>query len=151
MIDLHLTMTIETGTLAVIIKTDIELTGQDPIPTVINTGVTVGVIYEEVAPGHITDLHTAAHHTTETQVHITIDETLHIEDPHHTEVFPEIAVDPDHVHHTKNNCMTSSKPSYSSNRTAWKNKYRKYKQVTIDDTPSKYYSSDESSSESDED
>ena len=47
--------------------------------------------------------------------------------------------------------MTSSKPSYSSNRRAWKIKDRKYKQVTIDDLPSEYYSSDEPSSESDED
>ena len=92
MIDLHLAM---------IIETDIDLTGQDPIPTVIDTGVTVGVIHEGVTPGHITDAHTKAHHTTETQAHIIIDETLHIEDPHHTEVFPEIAVDPDHVHCTK--------------------------------------------------
>ena len=47
--------------------------------------------------------------------------------------------------------MTSSKLSYSSNRTACKNKDRKYKQVTTDDPPSEYYSSDEPSSESDED
>ena len=47
--------------------------------------------------------------------------------------------------------MTSSKPSYSSNRTAWKNKDKKHKQVTIDDPPSDYYSSDEPSSESNED
>ena len=101
-IDLHLTMTIETGILAMIIETDIDLTGQDPIPTVIDTTVTVRVIHEGVPLVHITDLHTAAHHTTETQMHIAINKTLHIEDPHDTEVFPEIAVDPDHVHHTKN-------------------------------------------------
>ena len=51
----------------------------------------------------------------------------------------------------KTTCMTSSKPSYSSNKTAWKQKYKKYKQVTIDDPPSNYYSSDEPSSESEED
>ena len=47
--------------------------------------------------------------------------------------------------------MTSSKPSYSSNKTAWKHKDKKYKQVTIDDHPYNYYSSDEPSSESEED
>ena len=47
--------------------------------------------------------------------------------------------------------MTSSKPSYSSNKTAWKHKDKKYKQVTIDYSPSDYYSSGELSSESDED
>ena len=83
-----------------------------------------------------TDTHREAHHATDTQACIAIDETLCIEDPHHTEVFlpiPEITVHPDHAHHTKNNCITSSKPPYSSNQTAWKNKDRNYKQVTIDD------------------
>ena len=57
-----------------------------------------------VTPGHTTDMHTGAHHATDTQAHITINETLHIEDLHHTEVFPpiqEIAVDLDHIHCTK--------------------------------------------------
>ena len=91
-IDLHLTM---------IIKTDIDLTGQDPTPAAIDTGVTIRVIHEEVTAGHITDAHIEPHHATETQVHITINKTPYIEDPHHTKVFPEIAVDPDHVHHTE--------------------------------------------------
>ena len=94
-IDLHLTM---------IIKTDIDLTGRDPILAVIDTGVTVRVIHEGVTPVHITDAHTEAHHATETQVHIAIDNPLHIEDHHHTEVFqhiPEIVVNLDHIPHTK--------------------------------------------------
>ena len=94
-IDLHLAM---------IIETDIDLTGQDPTPTAIDTGVTVRVIHEGVTPGHTTGTHTGAHHTTETQVHIAIDETLHIEDPHHIEViqhFPVIIVNLDHIPHTK--------------------------------------------------
>ena len=33
----------------------------------------------------------------------------------------------------KTTCMAPSKPTYSSSRTAWKNKDKKYKQVTIDD------------------
>ena len=151
MIDPHLAMIIETGTLTMVIETDIDITGQDPIPTVIDTGVTVGVIHKGVTPGHITNSHTTAHHTTETHRHITIDETPHIEDPHHTEVFSrDCSRYRPHTSH-KNNCITSSKPSYSSNRTAWKNKDRKYKQVTIDDLPSKYYSSDEPSSKSHDD
>ena len=56
--------------------------------------------HKGATPGHITNPHTTAHHTTETQAHITTDETLHTEDPHHTEVFPGITVDPDHMHHT---------------------------------------------------
>ena len=45
----------------------------------------------------------------------------------------------------------SSKPSYSSNKTALKHQDKKYKKVTIDDPPSDYYSSDDPSSDSDED
>ena len=137
-----------------IIETDIGLTGQDPIPAVIDTEVTVRVIHKGVTPGNITDVHTEAHHATGTQAHITIDKTLHIEDLHDTEGFSAHSRDcrssrPCTSH--KNTHITPSKPSYSSNRTAWKNKDRKYKQVTIDDMPPEYYSSDEPSSESDED
>ena len=67
---------------------------------VIATGVTVEATYKGVILGPITNPHTAAHHTTETQVHMTTNETLHAEDLHHTEVFPGIAVYPDHKHHT---------------------------------------------------
>ena len=113
MLDPHLAMTIEVGTIAMIIKTDINLAGQYPIPMVIDTGITVKIIHEGVAPGHITNPHTTAHHATETKAHIATDETLHIEDPHHTELSLGIAVDPDYVHHTKTaakhhqNCLTA--------------------------------------------
>ena len=79
------------------------MTGQDPTPTIIDTGVTVAVTHKEVTPGHITGPHATAHHATETQVHITTDETPHTEDPHYTEVFPGITVDPDLAHHTNTN------------------------------------------------
>ena len=95
MIDLHLAM---------IIETDTDLTGQDPIPIVTDTGVTVRVTHKGVAPDHITDAHIEAPHTTGTQAHFAIDETLHIEGPHHTEGIqhiPEIIVNVDHVPHTK--------------------------------------------------
>ena len=87
----------------------------------------------------------------ETQVHIATDETPHTEDPHHTEVFPGIAVDPDLALHTNmttkhhQNCLTA--PTGQPGKT----KDKKYKQVTIDDPPSDYYSSDDQSSKSDED
>ena len=83
-----------------IIGTNIGLGGQDPIPVVIATGVTVKATHEGVILGPTTDPHTTAHYATETQVHTITNETLHTEDLHHTEVFPGIAVDPDHMHHT---------------------------------------------------
>ena len=149
-IDPCLAMTIEIDTIAMIIKTDIDLAGRNPIPTVIDTGVIVKEIHEGVAPGHITDPHTAAHHATESQVHIATNRILQIEDRHHTEVFTGIAVNPDHIHHTKSsakhhqNCLTALTGQLGK-------KDRKYEQVTIDDPPSEYYSSDEPSSKPNED
>ena len=84
-----------------IIRTGIDLAGQVPILAVTDTEVTVEVIHEGVTPGHTADPYTTAHHATETQADTATNKTPHIEDPHHTEVSPEIAVDPDHVHHTK--------------------------------------------------
>ena len=95
MIDLHLAM---------IVETVIDLTGQDLIPIVIDTGVIFGVIHEGVTPGHITDAHTEAHCATDTQAHIAINKTFPIEDLHHTEVFlhiPETTLDLDHIPHVK--------------------------------------------------
>ena len=95
MIDLHLT---------IISGTDMGLTGHNPIPAVIDTEVTAGVIHREVTPGHFTDAHTEAHHTTDTQTHIDINGIHHIEDLYHTEAFqhiPEMALSLDHIPHTK--------------------------------------------------
>ena len=99
-IDPHPTITIKIGTITIIIGTDIGLSGQDPIPMVITTGVTVEATHKGVVLGPITDPHTAAHHAAETQVHTTTDGTLHTEDLHHKKVFRGITVYPDHVHHT---------------------------------------------------
>ena len=100
MIGTHLAIPITIGTIAVIIRTDTDLTGQDPPSAIIDTGVTVAVTHEKVTPGHTTDPHVTAHHATETQVYIATDKTSHTEDPHNTEVFPGITVDPDLTHHT---------------------------------------------------
>ena len=43
------------------------------------------------------------------------------------------------------------RPSFSSHQITWKSTDRKYKQVTIDDLPSEYYSSDEQDSDSEDD
>ena len=82
------------------IKTGIHLAGPDPIHAAIYTGVAVAVTHQEVTLIPITDPHTAAHHITETQEHTATNKTPHTADPHHAEVFPETAVDPDHIHHT---------------------------------------------------
>ena len=90
--------------LAIMTGTDTGLTGQGHIPTVTDTEVTARVIHREVAPGHITDIHTEAHLTTDAQTLIIIDRTHHIGDLHCREAFPhilEIAVGMNHIPHTK--------------------------------------------------
>ena len=88
------------GIITVTIRTGIGLAGPDPIPTATDTGVTVTVTHEEVALDPITNPHAAVHHATEAQAYTITDETPHTADPHHAEVFPETAVDLDHIHHT---------------------------------------------------
>ena len=86
--------------LAIPAGTDTALTGQSHIPAVTGTEVTAGAIHREVAPGHITDIHTGAHLTTDTQTHIIIDGIHHTGDLHCTEALPhilEITVGQDHV------------------------------------------------------
>ena len=99
-IDPHLGISIKIGTITVTIKTGIGSAGPDPIHAFIATGVPVEVPHKEVILGPITNPHATAHHTTEAQVHTTIDETPHTADPCHAEVFPGIAVDPDYILHT---------------------------------------------------
>ena len=96
----HLGITIVIGTITMTIKTGIGLAGSDPIHAAIGTGVTVTVTHKEVTLGLITNPPTAVHHVTEAQAHTITNETPHTADPHHTEVVPETAVDPDHIHHT---------------------------------------------------
>ena len=110
LIDPHLRITIEIGTITVTIKIGIDLAGQDPIHAVIDKGVTVAVTHKEVALGPITDPHATAHHDTEAQAHTTTNETPHTADPHHAEVFSEIALDPDHVHHTNTTTKQQQDP-----------------------------------------
>ena len=100
MIDPHLKITIMIGTITMTIKTGIGLAGPNPIPTATDTRVTVAVTHKEVTLDPITDPHTTVHHTTEAQAHTITDKTPHTADSHHTEVFPETAVDLDHIHHT---------------------------------------------------
>ena len=150
MIDPHLGIAIKIGTITMTIETGKGLAGPDPIHTVIATGVPVKVPAKGVILGLITDPHTTAHHAIEAQVTTTTDETPLTADPCYAEVFLGIAVDPDHVHHT-NTTTRHQQDCYSSNQTAWRTKDRKHKQVTINDPPSEYYSSDEQASKSDND
>ena len=86
--------------LTITIGTDTGLTDQGYIPTVTGTEITAVAIPREVTPGHITDVHTEAHLTTDTCTHIVINEIHHTGDLHHTEAFLHIlgiAVGQDHI------------------------------------------------------
>ena len=90
--------------LTIITRTDTGLTGQDHIPTVTDTEAMARVIHREVAPGHITDIHTGAHLTTDTQPFLFINGTHHTGDLHCTEALShilEITAGQNHVPHTK--------------------------------------------------
>ena len=82
------------------IKTGIGLAGPDSIHAATDTGVIVTVTHEEVTLDPITDPHTKVLHITGAQAHTVTNETSHTADPHHAEVFPETAVDLEHIHHT---------------------------------------------------
>ena len=150
MIDPHLRVTIIIGINTVTIEIGTGSEDLDLTPIILDIGVTVTVTLAEVTLDLFTDPHATAHHVTEAQAHTVTDET--------------------HTHCTFSSCRnfsrdnsrsrtcTSSKhhhktpgrPSSSSNQTPWKSKDRKYKQVTIDDSPSECYSSDELDSNSED-
>ena len=136
LIDPHLRITIAIGITDMTIETGTCSADLDPIPITPDLGVTVIVTLKEVTLDHITDPHAAAHYATEDQVHTITDKTLHTADPHHVGVSAETTVDLDHTHHA--NTTTKHQPDHlpAPYQSTWKTKDRKYKQVTIDDSPS---------------
>ena len=90
--------------LTIITGTDTGLTGQDHFPAVTDTEATARAIHKEVTPGHIADVHTGPHLTTDTQPLIIINRTQPTGDLHPTEALPhilEIAVGLNYVPCTK--------------------------------------------------
>ena len=60
-------------------------------------GVTVVMVSAEAVLDHFNDPHAIALHVTEVPAHITLAVTHHITDPHHTDIYPEKTVDPEHI------------------------------------------------------
>ena len=139
------------GTITMTIKTGIGLAGPDPIHAAIDTGVAVTVTHKEVTLGPISDPPTTVHHVTEAQAHTITDETPHTKRSSSCKSFSrDCSRSRPHTSH-KHHHKTSTRPSFSSDQTTWKTKDRKHKQVTIDDPPSEYYSSDEQATDSEDD
>ena len=72
----------------------------NPTDITIDIGVTIAVILAQVTLDPFTSPHTIAHCTTEAQAHTTTAERHHTTDPHHTEISPEMTVDPEHTNPT---------------------------------------------------
>ena len=85
------TATIETGTDSV----DLDLTH-----ITLYIGVTVVVILAKAILDHFTSPHAVALCTTAAPAHTATAVTHHITDPHHTDISPEMTVDPEHVNPT---------------------------------------------------
>ena len=104
-------------------------------------------------PGHSTDLPDIVSHTTEAQVHTATTMTHHTADLHPIEFFPKMTADIDHTN-PKNNITNQHKDlhqAHMQHHGIVKSKDRRHKQVTIDDPPSEYYSSDDQDSDSEDD
>ena len=90
--------------LGIVTGTETGLADPDHICTLTDTEVTVKITHREVAPGHITDAPTEAHHATDTQTLIITNGTHHIGGLPHIEALlhiQETTVSLDHILHTK--------------------------------------------------
>ena len=147
-IDPHLGITAKTGILTMIIEIGTGSVVPDCTHTILDTGVTAAMTPTGVAPDHFIDLHAIAPHATEAQVHTTTAVTHHITNPHPIEIFPEMTADLNHTNPTNNITNQHKDLLQAHKQTPWKNKDRRHKQVTSDDPPSEYYSSDKQDSDS---
>ena len=148
--DQHLRAITTPGITTVTIGIGTDSVDLDPTYITPDIGVTVTVILTEVILDPFTYPCIIVHCATEAQAHTTTTKTHHTADPHHAEISPEMRVDLGHTSN-KHHYKTSQRSSSSLQPTPWKSKDRKYKQVTIDDPLSEYYSSDEEDSNSEDD
>ena len=139
------------GILTVTIETDTDSANCVLTHITPDIGVTTIVIPTEAILDHFINLHAIAPHVTEVLAHTTIAVTHHITDRHHADISPEKTVDPEHIDPAGNIINPHKRSSSSSQSMPWKPKDRRHKQVTIDDPPSEYYSSDEQDSDSEDD
>ena len=149
--DQHLGIIATPGIPTMTIETGIDSVNPDLTHITLDIGVTVAVILTEAILDHFTSPYAVALCTTGAQAHTATAVTHHITDPHHTEISPEMTVDPERHKSNRHHYKPAQRSSSSSQSTPWKPKDRRNKQVTIDDPPSEYYSSDEQDSDSEDD
>ena len=140
--------------LGIATKTIIRIAGQDHSHTLADIAVIVATTHSGVTPGHITDATTEALHDIATPAPIIIAMTHHTKDQPHVEVpqlIPEIAANPDCAPPIKQVRTPHFKSSSITTRTTVQPQDRKQRRVTIDDPQSDYYSSYDTSSDSEDD
>ena len=122
-----------------------------PNPTHITMDIGVAAIMTPIGatPGHSTDLPNVVSHTTEAQLYTTITVIHHTIDLHPIEIFPEMTADLNR--NPKNNITNWHKDLLQAHKQHHGNIKTEDTQVTIDDPPSKYYSSDDQDSDSEDD
>ena len=98
----------------------------------------------EATPGHSTDLPDIVSHTTEVQVPTVIATTHCTTDLHLIGILPEMTADLNtNPENNTTNWHKDPRPPHKQ--------HKRHKQVTIDDPPSEYYSSDDHDSDSEDD
>ena len=114
-----------------------------PNPTHITMGIGVAAIMTPIgaAPGHSTDPPNITSHATEAEVHTATAMTHHCRSSSLRNSSWDGSRDGQHKS-PKQHYKPAQRSSSGSQATLWKNKDRRHKQVTIDDPPSEYYSSD---------
>ena len=101
-------------------------------------------------PGHSTDHPNIVSHATEAQVHTTTAVTHHTTDCHPIETFPKMTADLN-TKSQKQHYKPIQGSSSGSQATPWKIKTEDTNKSQLTDPPSKYYSSDEQDSDSEDD
>ena len=136
--------------LTMITRIDPGLVIPNPAHITIDTGVAAIMTPIGAASGHFTDLPDIVSHATEAQVPIAIAMTHCTTDLHPIGMFPQEDSRSRHKSQ-KQHYKLAQGSSSTSQATPWKHRDKRHKQVTIDNPPSEYYSSDDHDSDSEDD
>ena len=148
--DQHLRIIATPGDLNMNIETGTDSVDPDLSPITPDIGVTVIVILTEALLDHFISLHHSSSHHRSSSTYC-----YHHDTPHFSSSSCRHFSRDDSRSRTHKSNRQHYKPaqrsSSSSQSTPWKPRDRRHKQVTIDDPPSEYYSSDAQDSESEDD
>ena len=150
MIGIPLGIIVTPDALTMIIKIGPSLVIPDPTHIAMDIGVAAVMTPIEAAPGHPTNLHNVVFHATEAQAHTTTTMTHHTADLHPIEIFPTMTADLDtnpknNITNQHKDLLQAHKQHHGNRKTEDTNR----SQLMI--CQSKYYSSDDQDSDSQDD